>query len=370
MRIGLDGRFYRSSTAGIGRYTRELVKNLLAIDGETEYVLFITPADAPECQIFAPNLKKVIVPIRHFTIGEQLKLPKILKSYDLDLMHFLNFNHPMIYRAPYITTIHDLTMNFFPVGKQKLPILRQAYLMNMSHAASAANRVIVPTQTVKDDVVKHLSAPKDKVEVIYEGATAPAHALVKPKKEYLKEIMITKPYILFVSQWRPHKGLGMLVEAFSQIKKQHDIQLIITGTPNSQFPEIPAAIEASPERADIITPGFVSDELLDALFVGTELFVFPSWYEGFGLPPLEAMARGTAVASSNSSVMPEILGDAAVYFDPKDPKDIAKVISETLGNSKKLDELKEKGKRQAAKYSWKKMAQETLSLYRAVLEKK
>ncbi len=363
MRIGLDGRFYRSSTAGIGRYTRELVKNLLAIDGDNEYVLFITPADEEECQIIAPNLKKVVTPIKHFTIAEQLELPKLLESHKLDLMHFLNFNHPMGYKGKYITTIHDLTMNFFPVGKQKWPILRQAYLWNMQHAASAANKVIVPTNVVKDDVVKHLHAPADKVAVIYEGATEPSHAIVKPKKEYLAQSGVTKPYILFVSQWRPHKGLGVLVEAFSEIKKKHDIQLVITGKPNPQFPAIPAAIEASPHRKDIITPGFVSDELLDALFAGTELFVFPSWYEGFGLPPLEAMARGTAVASSNTSVMPEILGDAAAYFDPKDAKNMAKVLSETLSDEKKLTELRDKAKKQAAKYSWKKMAEETLGLY-------
>ncbi len=367
MRIGLDGRFYRASTGGIGRYSRELVKYLLQIDSENEYILFLTPADAQECDLYAPNLKKITTPIRHFTFAEQQKLPAVIAKEKPDLVHFLNFNHPVLYRGPYVTTIHDLTMNFFPVGRQKLPILRQAYLAVMQHAATGSNKVIVPTKTVKNDVVKYLHASPKKISVIYEGVEMPACAIARPQKDYLKKNGISKPYILFVSQWRPHKGLGVLVEAFSEIKKKHDIQLIITGKANAQFPEIPGAIEASPHRDDIVTPGFVDDELLDALYAGAELFVFPSWYEGFGLPPLEAMARGLPVASSNTSVMPEILGDAAVYFDPHNPVNVAKVITETLSDKEQLKALRKKGFTQAAKYSWRKMAEETLELYKQVL---
>lgn len=367
MRIGLDGRFYRSKTGGIGRYTRELVKHLLQIDSNNQYVLFITPADKAECTIAAPNLKKVVVPIKHFTLAEQFKLPRELKKEHPDLVHFLNFNHPLSYREPFITTIHDLTMNFFPVGRQKLPILHQAYLVAMRHAARAANAVIVPTKVVKNDVVRYLDGTPKNIHVIYEGTEILSSAIAKPEREYLAENGITKPYILFVSQWRPHKGLGVLVEAFAKIKEQHDIQLVITGKANPQFPEIPQAIDSSPYRGDIVTPGFVDDELLDALYAGALLFVFPSWYEGFGLPPLEAMARGVPVAASNTSVMPEILGSAAIYFNPRDPVDVAKVISETLSDKEKLEELTKKGREQAKKYSWEKMARETKALYEKAL---
>lgn len=369
MRIGLDGRFYRSGTGGIGRYSQELVKHLLQIDRETQYVLFLTPEDEAECRLTRANLTKIITPIKHFTLAEQTKLPKELAKAKLDLVHFLNFNHPLFYREPFITTIHDLTMTFFPVGRQRLPIKRQAYELVMNHAASASAAVIAPTETVKQDIIKYLGGEAKKISVIYEGVELPAGAIARPKPDYLKSKGITKPYILFVSQWRPHKGLGVLIEAFSEIKKVHDIQLVITGKANPQFPEIPAAIEASPNRSDIITPGFVNDELLDALYAGTQLFIWPSWYEGFGLPPLEAMARGVPVASSNTSVMPEILGEAAVYFNPRDPASIAKVTSETLADSKMLKELKQKGLAQATKYSWKKMAEETLALYQEVLSR-
>lgn len=368
MRIVIDARLYRRSTAGIGRYSRELIKNLVAIDQENTYVLLLTPADYKECDIEGQNVEKVVTDIAHFTFAEQTLLSKQIEMLNPDLVHFLNFNHPLNYRASkFITTIHDLTMNFFPVGRQKNPILRLPYLWVMRHAATAADSVIVPTETVKKDVVDNLKVSPDKIKAIYEGVEIPNERAVKPTKQQLTELGITKPYILFVSQWRPHKGLGVLVEAFSEIKKKHDIQLVISGKANPQFPEIPAAIKASSHRQDIITPGFVDDEMLDSLYAGAQLFVFPSWYEGFGLPPLEAMARGVAVASSNTSVMPEILQDAAVYFNPRDPRSVAKTITSLLADPTKLKDLKAKGIKQAAKYSWRKMAEETLELYKKVV---
>lgn len=369
MRIGLDGRFYRAATGGIGRYSRELIKHLLEIDKENEYVLFLTPADDKECLLEAKNLKKVVTPIAHFTLSEQRELPNVLAAEQLDLMHFLNFNHPVFYKGRFITTIHDLTMNFFPVGRQRNPILRQPYLAVMRHAATAPDVVIVPTQTVKDDVVNHLNVSPKKIRVIYEGASLPdSTAPVADPAELIKR-GITKPYLLFVSQWRPHKGIGVLIEAFNRLKQDHDIQLVITNKANDQFPEIPAAINASPYREDIITPGFIDDSVLNTLYNNAMLFVFPSWYEGFGLPPLEAMVRGLPVASSNSSVMPEVLGDGAVYFDAKNADNMADVLAKTFTDKVLLADLKKRGLVQAKKYSWKKMAEETLALYSELCSK-
>ncbi len=365
MRIALDGRFYRASTGGIGRYTRELVKNLLASPSRHEYFLLLTPADAAECSLEANNFHKVVTPIKHFSLAEQFKLKRDLSQLKPDLTHFLNFNHPLNYRQPFITTIHDLTMNFFPVGRQKIPGLRQAYLKVMKHAATAADAVIVPTEAVKHDLITHLRALPEKVTVIYEGVEIPS-SVARVKKTLLSQLGIRKPYLLFVSQWRPHKGLGMLNAAFEMIKKEHDVQLVVTGEANRQFPEILANLNNSQYRDDIITPGFVDDELLDTLYAGAKLFVFPSWYEGFGLPPLEAMARGVPVVASNTSVMPEILGDAAAYFDPRDPKEIARTINHLLHNPKLLKDYEILGLKQAAQYSWQKMARETLDLYEKI----
>lgn len=364
MRIGLDGRLYRSATGGIGRYSRELIKYLLELDTENQYILFLTPADAAECTVSAKNLKKVVTNIAHFSVAEQLRLPALLAREQLDLMHFLNFNHPIFYRGRFVATVHDLTMNFFPVGRQRNPILRLPYLAVMRHTAAAA-AVVVPTATVKHDVERYLNIEERRIRVIHEGASIPEKPLTAVNSsKILADLRITKPYLLFVSQWRPHKGIGVLIEAFNQIKKSQDIQLVLTGKPNAQFPEVPAAIEASPYRQDIITPGFVSDEVLDILYDKATLFVFPSWYEGFGLPPLEAMARGVPVASSDSSVMPEVLGDAAVYFNAKDPVAMSAVLTETLANDALLADLKKQGKIQARHYSWRQMAVETLALYK------
>ncbi len=366
MRIVLDGRFYRASTGGIGRYTRELIKYLAIIDKTNQYTVILTPEDRREYQLKASNFEPLVTDIRHFTLAEQFKLPSLLRQQHPDVTHFLNFNHPLNYQLPFITTIHDLTMTFFPVGRQKLPGLRQGYLWMMDHAAKAAAAVIVPSKTVKKDVEQCMGITSDRVQVIYEGAEVTTSSISSKRQDRLKKLGITKPYILFVSQWRPHKGLGMLVEAFNQLKGNQDIQLVATGRANPQFPEIPAAIEASPYRSDIITPGFVDDETLDILYAETELFIFPSWYEGFGLPPLEAMARGVPVASSNTSVMPEILGSAAAYFDPRQPQAIAETIRSALADKQQLAELKKRGLAQAQGYSWQKMAEQTLKLYELI----
>lgn len=368
MKILLDGRLYRAATGGIGRYTRELISNLLIIDQKNEYTLLISPKDKEECNLTAPNLMVIVSPIVHFSLAEQLQLPKTLDKYKPDLVHFLNFNHPVSYHKPYITTIHDLTMTFFPIGVQKSLLRRLAYLAVMHHAASGAKAVITPTETVKKDVIKHLHAEPEKVFVTYEAAAILEKLPAKPSAAGMAKLKITKPYILFVSQWRPHKGIGKLIEAFTIIKDKLDIQLVICGQATPQFPEIPAALAASKNKADIIAPGFVSDKDLDMLYAGASLFVFPSWYEGFGLPPLEAMARAVPVASSNTSVMPEVLGEAAVYFDPYSPQDMAEKITGLLKDPARLRELSRQGQKQARQYSWPKMARETLAVYEKVYE--
>lgn len=365
MRIGLDGRLYRSATGGIGRYSQELIKNLLTIDQENKYVLFLTEEDKAECELKASNLERVVTNIRHFTLAEQVKLPKLLDNYELDLVHFLNFNHPIFYGGPFVTTIHDLTMNFFPAGRQSWPILRQAYNWVMGDAVRRSKAVIVPTNKVKQDILANYPATGAAIEVIYEGVELPRSK--QPVNSKLKQLAISKPYLLFVSQWRPHKGLVELLMAFDKIKKIHDVQLVITGRANPQFPAIPRAIEQSEHRKDIITPGFVDDKTLDSLYRNATLFVFPSFYEGFGLGPVEAMARGTPVASSNLSVMPEVLGRAAVYFNPQKNDEMARIITNLLSDRAKLSELRRKSKVQAQKYSWQKTAAATLKLYRKVI---
>lgn len=371
MNIGIDGRFYRRKTAGLSRYTQELVKNLLMTDKQNQYILFLTPDDQAEAEeLKAPNLEKIIIPIVHYGLSEQIKLPAILAKYNLDIMHFLNFNHPIFYSGKFIVTIHDLTMLYFPQGKSQKSFLRR-FIMRwiFRHAALRANRVIAISQNTKNDFVKEFKAAPEKVKVIYEGAGEKLKSDVLTVAQVKKNLRLEKPFLLFVSQWRPHKGLQYLVKAFEILRQKmgQDILLVITGERNPNFPEIEKQIKQSPERKSIITPGFVSDKELAALYRLCAVFVSPSLYEGFGLPQLEAIQNGAVVASSNLSCLPEILGHGALYFDPKNPEDMAQKIHSLLTDQPLLTKLKKEAAINLVRFSWSKTALETKKLYEEVL---
>lgn len=371
MKIGIDARFYRKSTAGLGRYTQSLLKHLSQIDKENEYIVFITKEDDLEYDIKAKNFKKVIVPITHYTLAEQTKFLHILNTYNLDLVHFLNFNHPILYNKPFIVTIHDLTMLLFTVGRSQKSLLRKfAFKTVMKNAVQKSKYVIAISKATKKDIIEHFHTNKDKIKVIYEG-----YNQIYTKNYSQKEIEkiknkynIKKPFLLFVSQWRPHKGLPNLIRAFEKIKTNYklDIQLAITGKPNKDFPQIIQSIKSSTFKKDIITPGFVDETDLPILYKTCLAFIFPSFYEGFGLGPLEAMASGASVISSDLSCMPEILGDAPIYFNPKNIGKMTNIIYQTVTDKNLLEKMKQKSLLQAKKYSWQKMAKETLDLYEKI----
>ncbi|MBI2588575.1 glycosyltransferase family 4 protein [Candidatus Berkelbacteria bacterium] len=370
LRIGLDGRFFRRKTAGLSRYTQELVKNLLGFDKQNQYVLFLTPDDKTEAEkLVASNLEKVIVPISHYSLSEQTKLPAILKKYNLDLMHFLNFNHPIFYSGKFIVTIHDLTMLYFPQGKSQKSFLRRLIMRWIfKHAAVRARRVIAVSKNTKNDFIKEFKAEPQKVKVIYEGAGEKLKSDTLTTAQIKKNLKLEKPFLLFVSQWRPHKGLQYLIRAFEILRQKlnQDILLVITGESNPHFPEIKKLLEQSAEKKSIITPGFVSDFELAALYQLCSVFVSPSLYEGFGLPQLEAAQNGAVVASSNLSCLPEILGKSALYFDPKDPQDMAQKINLLLTDRLISTKLKKEAEINLTRFSWTKTARETKQLYEEV----
>ena len=379
MKIGIDARFYRKETAGIGRYTRALIWELAKIDQKNEYVVFITPEDEKEYdeEVRSKNFRKSVVSIKHYSLAEQTKFISVLNKEKLDIVHFLNFNHPIFYQSKFIVTIHDLTVLYFPVGRQQKDSFRRwAFKAVMNNAVKRSNKVIAVSKATKNDIIKSLNGNQEKIEVIYEGID-PNYRITYNTKPVTQEridinnvtrytLHVTKPYLLFLSQWRPHKGLPDLIKAFENLKSKHKIphQLVIGGKPNPAFPEIPQAIRNSPYASEIITPGFIPEEDLPAIYAGADIFIFPSHYEGFGLPPLEAMACGTPVVAANVSCMPEILGNAAEYFVCKDIDNMAEKISNALKDKSRQKEMIELGFKQARKYSWAKMAEETLALYR------
>lgn len=369
MKIGIDARMYRRATGGIGRYTRGLLRYLAVIDKKNEYVIFLTPEDMKEYQQPGENFRAIEVNIDHYSLAEQREFGKIIDAEKLDVIHYTNFNHPIFCKTPFVVTIHDLIMSLYPVGrKQRDPIRKLAYDLIMKHAAKKSKKVIVPSVASKKDVVKMLGAKPDNVVVTYEAADEEYNWKTNEKirEEILSQYKIEKPYLLFVSQWRPHKGIIPLLEAYEILREKYEdeIELVIVGKPNKDFPEVMEKVEEVRSKVGgVITPGFVPEEDLPALYGAAMVYVLPTLYEGFCLTHLEAMSAGVPVATSNTSCMPEILQDAAEYFDPRDPHNIARVLDKLINDEKRQKELVKLGKDQLKKYSWKKMAQETKQIY-------
>ena len=368
MKIGIDCRLYSSRFTGIGRYTNELVDHITKINDEHkrthEIVLFF---NQPEYQNFIPPnpaVKKVLVNAPHYSLKEQTKFLKALNKEHCSMVHFPHFNVPNFYRKPYIVTIHDLTLSLFPGRKMTKWYHRLAYHFTIKNAVKKAKKVIAVSKNTKEDIISHLKIPAEKIEVIYNGINPQFHIIedLKEVEKTLKKYDIKKDFLLYTGVWRNHKNLTGLIEAFNILKneKQIDINLVITGNPDPIYPEVLHTIKALNLEKDIILPGLVSEQELVHLYNGAKIYVFPSFYEGFGLPPIEAMRCGTPVAASNTSSIPEICGEEnAVYFNPHIPQDIAEKIEMLYKNVDLQAGLIWKGMHHSQRFSWEAMARHT-----------
>lgn len=371
--IGLDARFFRSDTGGIGRYTRELIRNLAQLDQHNRYTVFLTEADVPEWDIAQPNFEIRVVKAEHYSFQEQTSFLLDLYRVKPDLMHFLNFNHPLLFQGKFMVTLHDLTMYLFPVGRSQNSKIRRFGLVTvLKRALKAANRVIAISENSAKDAEKYFGVSQAKIEVIYEGGPELESLPVGSKTRVQEYLHSREPYFLFVSQWRPHKGLLTLIEAFNRFKQKTKLphQLVLTGKQKVSEREVKEALASSYYTDDILTPGFAPEEILPGLYHHATAHILPSEYEGFGLTPLEAFSYGTPVIAANNSSIPEVVGQAGLLFPTRDAVKLAELMEKVASNSVLVSELIEKGRAQLQKFSWEKMAQQTLDLYLSVLEKK
>ncbi|MEI6477919.1 MAG: glycosyltransferase family 1 protein [bacterium] len=372
-RIALDARFFRKETAGLGRYTRELIHHLAALDHFNQYTVFLTPADMLEWDLNQDNFQPVVIPITHYSLAEQTKLYVALQKGHFDLVHFLNFNHPLLYRRPFVTTLHDLTVYLYPVGRsQKSRLRRLAFVHTLKRSLKAASKVIAVSENSAADAEKLLGISHAKMEVIYHGGPDPVSHGGGSKGAVQSYLGTKDPYFLFVSQWRPHKGILTLIEAFNDFKKRTGLphKLVLLGKKKALEEEVQKALEASPYFTDIVTPGFAPDELLPGIYHFSEAYIMPSEYEGFGLMILEAYNFGAPVITAENSSLPEVAGKGALYFPTRDAKKLADRMEQLVSTPGLPDQLREKGEAQMKKFSWEKTARHTLNVYLSVLEKR
>lgn len=384
MRIGIDARFFGSIGKGLGRYTRRLIENLEKIsaeDGNDEYFVFLRAENFNEYQPRNKKFHKVLADFRWYTFSEQVNMPRLLSKYNLDLVHFPHFNVPLFYRKKIVITIHDLILIHFPTirGTTLNPLFYwfkfAAYKIIIRSAISRALKVIAVSNFTKRDILKHYNISENKIAVTYEACDIYQENIRQDSGLTLKKDGlpagrhgIIKPYIMYVGNAYPHKNLEALILAFKKFSGYNDFQLVLVGKEDYFYKRL-KNFARNKKIDNVVFAGFVPDSELSAIYRKARLYVFASLYEGFGIPPLEAMSCGVPVISSDHPCMKEVLGDSAYYFDAGQSENITRAIEETLDSRNLQKELIGKGYEQIRKYSWHKMAIETLNIYNEAIKR-
>ncbi|HPV70651.1 MAG TPA: glycosyltransferase family 1 protein [Candidatus Magasanikbacteria bacterium] len=371
MRLGFDARFY-SEAGGLGRYTQELLKELMTQDVVNSYFVFVTQTGNQNYQPTNPNFKKILADIKWYTWREQIYLNRIIKKQKIDLMHFPHWNVPFFYRRPFVVTIHDLILLKFPsrqastLGWFKYLIKNLSYRLVLRHAIYGSRKILVPTEFVKQDILKNFSVSSTKIKVTGEGITNLPNTPSSP--DLLKNLNISQPYFLYVGVAYPHKNLERLVLAFADFQKKEtcNFQLVLVGKKNYFYQRLENFIKKN-NLSNIVLTDFLPDTDLPTLYHQALAYIFPSLYEGFGLPPLEAMAYNTPVISSNTSCLPEVLGQAALYFNPQNQPELSLALKTISQDTFLRQKLISAGQDRIKLFSWQNCAQLTLQEYSKVV---
>jgi len=369
MRIGIDARFFGSIGKGLGRYTQKLVENIEKIDEKNQYFVFLRHENWDEYQPQSKHFTKVLADVPWYTLREQIQMPKIFARCGLDLVHFPHFNIPVSYKGKFVVTIHDLILFQYPTRKASTLsapayfFKKKAYHQVINRAIKNSEKIIAVSEHTKKDILKNFNISPKKVIVTYEGVDTIEKPLMVNSEAVLKKYGIMKPYILYVGNAYPHKNLDRLISSFKRVAKKHPgLSLVLAGKEDYFFKRLKNFVTDN-GISSVVFPDHIDEDHLPTVYREAKIYVFPSLYEGFGLPPLEAMARNIPVASSNASCLPEILENAAFFFDPRGISETAEAIEKVLTDNDLRKRLIEAGREQIKKYSWEKMARETLEIY-------
>lgn len=368
MRIGIDARLSYHQPAGISRYTWYLLRALAQLNQHDEFVVFqhrkhrvplIDQANFHRSTLFAP--------VHHR--AEQFLLPVELFWQSLDLIHSTDFIPPLYSPIPAVITVHDLAFFHWPNFLTKDSA---AYYGQIDRAVRHARHIIVPSENTKQDLIGILGTPDKKISVIYEAANPSFIPLaIEPaRRAVAAKFKIPPQYILFVSTIEPRKNVNGLLHAYRYLRDKYNIGdtgLVLAGSPGWLYEETMTLVKKLALEKETFFVGRVTDEDLHQLYVGARCHVHPAHYEGFGLPPLEAMACGTPTIVSNVSSLPEVVGDAALLVNPNDSEEIAVAMHRLLSDDALHAELREKGLKRASCFSWETAAKSTLEVYRKAI---
>jgi glycosyltransferase involved in cell wall biosynthesis len=367
VRVAIDAR--KLHDFGIGTYIRNLLRQLARIDRETEYVLLCQEPDLGVAAQLGENFRTVLEPSPNYSFREQIHVPWVLMRERPDVYHAPHYVLPTGVRSKSVVTIHDCIHLMFP---QYLPS-RAAYAYARATMWSAAKRsacILTVSESSKRDILHFFNVPAEKVVVIYNAIDE--RFSIPPSEDDVARVreryQLDQRFVLYVGNIKPHKNLVRLIEAFDELRERgfDDLKLLIIGDEISKWPALRRAVHRHKLHKQVRFLGYQPDETLAILYRLASVFVFPSLYEGFGLPPLEAMASGTPVVTSNVSALPEVMGDAGVLVDPYDVESIVQGLGRVLTEPALAAEMRRKGLERAREFSWERSATRTLEVYRQV----
>jgi len=367
LRIGLDARMIEHS--GIGRYIRNLLRGLIRIDSVNHYVLLGQVGKLKEHMedLRARNLDFVEALSPIYSLHEQVEMPSKIDRLNLDLVHIPHYNVPLACRTKVVVTVHDLNHLFISSTELRSVVVYWYASFMLRAALKKAIKVIVVSQNTRSEVLKHLNAPEDKIEVTYEGAEESYRPLKdETRLQAVKDKYgITGRYILYVGMIRPYKNVGGLIRAYSRLVVRDVYRLVVVGKKDDRYyPEFTGLATELGLRKEVIFTGYVEEADLPYLYNGADLFVLPSYREGFGIPILEAMACGTPVVASYASSLPEVVGDAGLMVDPDDVDGLSAAMGKLLTDESLKAEMVKRGLARVKAFSWDEMALKTLATYR------
>ena len=377
MKIGINTYFFKFPASGSGQYLRHLLQALAEVDQKNTYIL-LSPQPISEKIGTLLKFPYIVTPVPRIArrnasienlIWEQITSTSAAQKAGVDLLHVPYFAPPFFPRTPSVITIHDIIPLRLP--QYRTDPKMKAYLQLITRAAHKATLIMTVSQHAKQDMIDALKLPAERIRVIYEAAGDEYHPISDP--EVLSKVRarygLHGRYILYLGGLDQRKNVLQLVRAFAQIYYQSgdpDLQLLIAGNPDkksgSLFPD-PRPLAAELGITGQIIYRFIEEEDKPAIYCGASLFVFPSLYEGFGLTPLEAMSCGTPVICSNRTSLPEVVGDAAISFDPANLREMVQAMHSVLTNNELQADLRARSLKRAAQFNWQKTAIETIDVY-------
>jgi glycosyltransferase involved in cell wall biosynthesis len=378
VKIAIDIR--RMTEFGVGTYIRNVVRTLGRLDHENSYFLAGPPGKTQEIGPLPPNFHSIPLHQPERSLNGYREFRIAVKRTNCDLVHIPNlFSVPRFLPCPYVMTVHDM-LEHMSRARQQTGFWSAWHLQMTKRVLQGAARIFAVSNFTRNEIEKLFGIPHGRIEVVYNAIDERflrGHASTADRELIAQRYQVTYPFLLYAGRISPHKNVVRMIEAFSALKTElekdqlyPDLKLIIIGDDLSGNPDLRRTVVRSGVQNDVRFLGFIPIEVLRIFYDEAKIFVFPSLYEGFGLPPLEAMAHGTPVITSNVSSLPEVVGNAAVLVNPENVFEIMRALHRVLADQTLRERMKDRGYRQSTRFSWENSVRRVLDVYGEIAEAK